>query len=213
METKKRNSHSIEIQKMNLVPVSTSKVKSKLSDLVQVIEFNLSDDKNELKHQKCIENALKQYVPDMKELEKYCQFDKDKPYTRNLIATDSKRYSLMLLCWNKGKCSPIHDHPCDGCWVKLIQGSVLEVRYKCENGKMVQTEELVLEGNDSVSFMHDSMGYHKVGNPSDSMDAITLHLYAPPFDQCRLWLDTEDASNSRKAQTCFYSEYGQRVRL
>lgn len=29
--------------------------------------------------------------------------------------TIHKTFTLLLLCWNPGKESPIHDHPCDGC--------------------------------------------------------------------------------------------------
>ncbi len=42
---------------------------------------------------------------------KYALFEPMKNYTRNLIATDDETYTLLLLCWNPGKESPIHDHP------------------------------------------------------------------------------------------------------
>jgi len=45
--------------------------------------------------------------------------DESKNYTRNLISTDHDSYVLLLLCWSPGKESPIHDHPCDGCWMKV----------------------------------------------------------------------------------------------
>jgi hypothetical protein len=32
-----------------------------------------------------------------------------------LIATDDETFTLLLLCWNPSKESPIHDHP----WVRL----------------------------------------------------------------------------------------------
>ncbi|KAJ1390300.1 hypothetical protein B484DRAFT_409051, partial [Ochromonadaceae sp. CCMP2298] len=36
------------------------------------------------------------------ELTKYIHFDNVIPYTRNLIATDEKEYTLLLLCWSAG---------------------------------------------------------------------------------------------------------------
>ena len=45
------------------------------------------------------------------EWKKYALFDPMKNYTRNLIATDDETYTLLLLCWNPSKESPIHDHP------------------------------------------------------------------------------------------------------
>lgn len=43
----------------------------------------------------------------------------------------------------------------------------------------------------------DSIALHKVGNPRADDVAATLHLYAPPFQQCRVWLDPADASKVR----------------
>ncbi|KAL9185196.1 hypothetical protein ACHAXT_002973 [Thalassiosira profunda] len=142
------------------------------------------------------------------EWKKYALFDSQKNYTRNLIATDNETFTLLLLCWNAGKESPIHDHPCDGCWLRVCEGKVRETRYKM-NGvtdKMDVTYDEVYE-DDAPAFIKDSMGYHKVGNPSKTVPAVTLHLYCPPFDQCRIWLDKNHASRPSKACMCNYSEY------
>ena len=111
----------------------------------------------------------------------------------------------MLLCWNAGKFSPIHDHPCDGCWVKVMQGTMQEVRYVKKGDHLQVSEEIV--ASEGVLYMHDSMGVHKVGNPT-TKDAITLHIYSPPFEKCRLWLDPNDASRNHEAVSCYYSEFG-----
>ena len=62
--------------------------------------------------------------------------------------------------------------------------------------------------DDAPAFIKDSMGYHRVGNPLKSTPAVTLHLYCPPFQQCKIWLDPSHASNPSKACMCNYSEYG-----
>lgn len=140
---------------------------------------------------------------------KYALFEPTKNYTRNLIASDNETFTLLLLCWNPGKESPIHDHPCDGCWMRVCRGKVRETRYEI-NGvtdKMDVTFDEVYE-DDAPAFIKDSMGYHKVGNPSMSIPAITMHLYCPPFDQCKIWLDPDHASRPSKACMCNYSDYG-----
>jgi predicted metal-dependent enzyme (double-stranded beta helix superfamily) len=63
------------------------------------------------------------------EVNKFTFWDSEKPYTRNLISTDNLNYTLLLLCWNPGKESKIHNHPCDGCFVKTIRGCIREARY------------------------------------------------------------------------------------
>jgi cysteine dioxygenase len=55
------------------------------------------------------------------------------------------------------------------------------------------------------------MGYHKVGNPDATLPAVTLHLYCPPFQKCKIWMDPKlQASKSSNACMCYYSEYGVR---
>jgi hypothetical protein len=60
------------------------------------------------------------------ELNRYTFWDLEKAYTRNLISTDNVNYSLLLLCWNPGKESKIHYHPCDGCFIKTMRGCIRE---------------------------------------------------------------------------------------
>ena len=66
------------------------------------------------------------------ELKEYALLEPNKNYTRNLVATDDETYDLLLLCWNPGKQSPIHDHPCDGCRVRVCKGNVEETRYSVD---------------------------------------------------------------------------------
>jgi len=143
------------------------------------------------------------------EWKKYRLFDPMKNYTRNLIATDDETFTLLLLCWNANKKSPIHDHPCDGCWLRVCEGSIQETRYKI-NGETDEMEVTSDEtfADDAPAFIKDSMGYHSVGNPCKSTPAVTLHLYCPPFQQCKIWLDPTHASKPSNACMCNYSEYG-----
>jgi len=62
-------------------------------------------------------------------LQPFLYQEPSKNYTRNLISTDNQTYTLLALCWNPGKYSPIHDHPCDGCWMSICEGCIHEVRY------------------------------------------------------------------------------------
>jgi cysteine dioxygenase len=128
--------------------------------------------------------------------------DPTKPYTRNLIATDDQTFTLLLLCWNPEKESPIHDHPCDGCWMQVMEGSIREQRYNRE--LECATDEIY--SDNQLAYITDTMGYHKVGNPTNAL-AVTLHLYAPPFSECTIWCD-ENKSKPKLATSTNYSEYG-----
>lgn len=163
------------------------------------------------------------------EWSRYAFFDSSRPYTRNLIATDNETYTLLLLCWNPQHESPIHDHPCDGCWLQVLQGTIQECRYSKNDLSCISDQTF---GKGQIAYITDNMGYHKIGNPStENQPAVSLHLYAPPIQQCRTWRlpDVEDddeddddkkANDSGSSSTnmvcqnsvsTHYSEYGFRV--
>ena len=171
---------------------------------------------------------------------RYVHPDPSQKYTRNLVSTDDSTYTLLLLVWSPSMESPIHDHPCDGCWMRILEGNLEESRYvleenkdSChfaveagENGAIVAeerprvkspggstlrctTKENYEEG--SIAFIEDAMGYHKIRNTSDSEFAVSLHLYSPPFDQCKFWPSQGNGDVSLTGNVCFHSEYGELV--
>jgi hypothetical protein len=99
---------------------------------------------------------IRRVVLDPEDYQHFAHFNPSKHYTRNLIATDNTSYTLLLLCWNAGKSSPIHDHPCDGCWMRVVTGSVHECRYKqnSDNGSLTCVSDTIYNGTfyDQASF-------------------------------------------------------------
>ena len=49
---------------------------------------------------------------------------------------------------------------------------------------MIQEEEDIYE--DEVTYMSDELGLHRVENTSHSDKAVSLHLYSPPFNSCKV---------------------------
>jgi len=175
-----------------------------------------SDDSNEhlaAKHSDKVEALFSRLrLPKEGGWERYAFFDDKKNYTRNLVATDGKTFTLVLLCWSPGRESPIHDHPCDGCWLQILEGAIVESRYT----KHIDSDELkcissVQFHEGEMGYINDFMGYHKIGCASSSKPAVTLHLYCPPVQSCRIWLNPRKASKPSKSYVCMYSEYGTRV--
>jgi cysteine dioxygenase len=147
---------------------------------------------------------------DKQDWEVYAHFDASRHYTRNLIATDHVSYTLLLLCWNPGQESPIHDHPCDGCWMEVFQGQIQECRYRASkhNASTLECTQDKTFDEGGIVFIEDSQGLHKVGNPG-TRPAVTMHLYSPPFQSCKIWLD--ETKKPSKSSICHYSEYGRLV--
>lgn len=155
--------------------------------------FEETDPKDWPTRKERIESILKNTYLNEKEIQKYVFIDNDIPYTRNMVFSDGKNFTLILMCWNPKKESKIHDHPCDGCFVKTLRGGVKESRYHMEevigeNGektkKMMFDFEYTTSPNE-VNYMDNNLGYHKIGCATEEV-AMSLHLYTPPFQTCKV---------------------------
>jgi cysteine dioxygenase len=162
----------------------------------------------------CLSQLLDSVDLSTSEINKYTYWDTEKAYSRNLVATDGKHYSLLLLCWKPSRESQIHDHPCDGCFVKSIRGCIRETRYHCDPAtNEIKQGVTKFYCEDQVSFMNDEIGLHKIGNPNDATGAVSLHLYTPPFRSCKVWQSHGKGQYSRcqDAMVGFCSVFGIRT--
>ena len=60
-----------------------------------------------------------------------------------------------------------------------------EVNEENKNGVMLEKDQYYAKRN-SVSYMSDELGLHRVENTSHSDGAVSLHLYSPPFQSCQV---------------------------
>ena len=91
---------------------------------------------------------------------------------------------MILLCWEEGQITPIHDHGGEECWVKVIEGEFRETIYKeDEIGGLTFVKSAVSKEN-AVTYMKDFMGFHSLENLSKKR-SMSLHLYAKPIRKCR----------------------------
>lgn len=143
---------------------------------------------------------------------KYTHWDLSKSYTRNLCHSTDE-YTLLILCWSPSKESKIHNHPSQSCFIKTLRGCIREVVYVPDK----ETDNLVpvrtrFYNEGQVSWMSDSIGLHKIGNPCPESGSVTLHLYTPPFSECKVWNSSRDkASNFEVAKMGFFSVMGLRT--
>lgn len=82
------------------------------------------------------------------------------------------------------------------CIVKIIflcclPAAIFQVRFfwphenQDEHGLMLEKDRYDAKRN-SVSYMSDELGLHRVENTSHSNGAVSLHLYSPPFASCQV---------------------------
>lgn len=122
----------------------------------------------------------------------YAFSDPSRNYTRNLVDEGNGKSNLLVLVWNPGRSSPIHDHANAHCVMKILKGSLKETLYSMPPGSAgsnsgssgtLTPPQVVKETNYSenqVTYISDQIGLHKISNPSNSEVAVSLHLYTPP---------------------------------
>ncbi|KAI9024333.1 RmlC-like cupin domain-containing protein [Phycomyces nitens] len=174
---------------------------------------------------------MEQYSSNSKDWAKYAMFDHSRAYTRNLIDDGNGKFNLMILAWSKDQQSPIHNHSGSHCIMKILDGELQETLYDwpCrveESGEsaditaaVAETEPTIGGGTplnvsrdtvyhaNQVTYVHDSIGLHRIRNPSQQQGAVSLHLYTPPYQLCKTF--EEKTGKARSSGVCtFYSVKG-----
>jgi len=129
--------------------------------------------------------AMEKYKSVPEEWEEYKKPNLSKNYTRTVVDNCNENANLLILCWSPGKSSPIHDHANAHCVMKVLKGELTEILYDWpeDSGKEepLHVKSFRTLGHDAVTYMHDKLGLHKIGNPSTDDIAVSVHLYTPPW--------------------------------
>lgn len=135
-------------------------------------------------------------------------------YTRNGVDNINNKANLLLLVWNPGKGSCIHDHADAHCIMKILKGNLVETLYEWPEegveGPMKVIKESV-RSEQQVAYMSDKIGLHRIKNPSDSEVAVSLHLYTPPWAAeygCSIF-DENTSKSSKVNMSNLYSWRGE----
>jgi len=111
-------------------------------------------------------------------------------YTRNLIYKD-ERFELMVLCWDKGQVSRVHNHAEQMCWMTVPVGKlrgqnfrVLEIDEANGFCKLEETDQFDLSDCLAAKVELEEP-IHQILNLTEFNErAVSLHIYSKPFDKC-----------------------------
>jgi cysteine dioxygenase len=154
---------------------------------------------------------LKKYEMDIQTLKSHSKWNPCR-YSRNLILS-TPDFSLILVCWDKNSRSPIHNHSGSECYMKCIEGKIVQELYRSpcslESTKTLleptteeKLEKLLITtlGQGEVCHINDEIGIHRMLNPSSVLPAVTLHLYVPSYQECQIF-----PKETTESQTCILS--------
>ncbi|XP_017875248.1 cysteine dioxygenase type 1-like isoform X2 [Ceratina calcarata] len=189
-----------------------TKVSLSLSELINRLHDAFATDHVNIDY---VKDLMASYRSNPLEWKKYAKFDRYR-YTRNLVDEGNGRFNLMVLCWGEGHGSAIHDHANAHCVMKILQGELCETRYawptKCKNQTEEPEELKELERNtvglNEICYINDSLGLHRVENPSTVNPAVSLHLYSPPFSTCSVF--NKQTGQKSTSKVTFWSKFGEK---
>ena len=137
----------------------------------------------------------------LREFEKYYTWKSDN-YARNcLVKTED--FELLLICFEKGQVTPIHDFGSKQAWIHTIQGKLSEERFRVsENGKSMEQLSSMTLGTNDYSFM-SHIGIHRYKNIYEAR-TVTLNLYCDPIEQ---WTQYDGNANAIEVKVSYDSVY------
>ena len=109
-------------------------------------------------------------------------------YTRSLIYRNDL-FQVLVLCWNVGQASPVHDHAGQRCWMSLPQGRLEITNYSFKHGKELEFIDAEIVGkNESDVHVDQCCSVHQIANRCAWCEpAVSLHVYSRPFDSCYIY--------------------------
>tara|TARA_Y100000766_G_C18548726_1_gene431877 strand:- start:7 stop:429 length:423 start_codon:yes stop_codon:yes gene_type:complete len=135
-----------------------------LKNLIQILNINRTIIKNDMKNFKNILNLNIDWC-------KYAKIN-NKTYYKNCIYKD-KDFEIVVITWYKNQLTKLHNHPSNGCLMKVLLGSLKEKKVLNNNSIKINNYKI----ND-ISYIHDNFGKHKIYNNNNI--SVSIHIYSPP---------------------------------
>ena len=125
-----------------------------------------------------VKNALRNYNgKECEELAKdgFCT----KKYQRHVLYTCDK-FEILVLCWSGNQSSGIHNHPENGCLLKVLKGNLREVSYIFKDKDEDEGDELKSKGmaylsEGSIGYQIGKKGLHDIQNYTNHK-AMSIHI-------------------------------------
>ncbi len=119
-------------------------------------------------------------------------------YTRNCLVKTAD-FELLLICWEKGQQSSIHDFDSREAWIHPLRGRLTEERFRLKDGRLEKVSSVLL-GTSEFSYMTDPIAIHRYTNSYESR-SVSLNLYAQPIEK---WNEYDEKTGKVVAKNVSY---------
>ncbi len=132
-------------------------------------------------------------------------------YARRLLHRDPRgRYTVLVMVWDLGQGTPLHDHSGMWCVECVYQGRIAVTSYSIRGGDpetgIVQfvRESLVYAGPGEAGALIPPFEYHKLEN-AGQIPAVTIHVYGGEMTSCHIY-EPADGGWRRRFRELHYSD-------
>lgn len=139
------------------------------------------------------EKLIEEYDINFESLLPYATWT-DESYQRICLAKNEE-CELILICWNAGQETAVHNHDGQKCWMYFAKGKFEESLYANNEAKQLLSKREVNEGE--VAFLTDDIGFHSLRYNAEGL-GMTMHLYANPIKQCQVYSESKAAFVDQK---------------
>lgn len=123
-------------------------------------------------------DAMLRFAPSAEEMATFATWD-HRHYTRQCIHS-SHDHELLLICYEPGQRTSIHDYDSQMAWIKPLMGQVREERFRPGIGGVLTQQSVKLLGPGTLSYMGAGNPVHRHSNATHGR-AMTINLYSRPI--------------------------------
>ena len=132
-------------------------------------------------------------------------------YARRLLHRDpAGRYTALVMVWDKGQGTPLHDHAGHWCVECVYRGRIRVTSYSVHGGDpdtgivRFEKEQVIHAGVGEAGALIPPFEYHVLENP-DPTPAITIHVYGEELTFCHVF-EPEGAGFRRVYRELSYTD-------
>lgn len=126
-----------------------------------------------------MQNVLDRLVITPEQTQLHARFS-DRRYARNLVHKD-RDFEIMVMCWNAGQRSSIHDHAGSLGGIRILQGELTECLFaRAANGmiKSLSSADYAVE----QTRVEETSLIHQISNlQAENARTVSVHIYIPPL--------------------------------
>ncbi|MBI4617018.1 MAG: cysteine dioxygenase family protein [Planctomycetes bacterium] len=131
-------------------------------------------------------------------------------YARRLLHGDpAGRYTAVVMVWDKGQGTPLHDHAGMWCVECVYRGRIRVTSFDIEgdpeeDAVRLREESVVLAGVGEAGALIPPFEYHKIENP-DGIPAVTIHVYGGEMNWCHAFYPAGPGTYRRAFRALSYT--------